>query len=99
VPLLEAFSYIMRSSSAHPTVRHLGIFVFRKIVRSYMRSVYSCLGSDNIRGAKAALLFLVSVSGHSMGAAKELVNVFNFALPVRVFSFSLCLRGSPVYVA
>jgi hypothetical protein len=82
IPLLEAFSHVMRCSAAHPTIRHAGIFIFRKIVRSHMRSVYSCLGSDNIRGAKAALLFLVSVSKHSLGAAKELVNVFNFALPV-----------------
>lgn len=72
----------MTCSSAHPTIRHVGLQVFRKIVRTHMRSVYSCLGSDNVKGAKSALLFLVSVAGHSMGAAKELGNVFNFGLPV-----------------
>ena len=72
----------MRFTSAHPTLRHIGLQVFRKIVRSHMRSVYSLLGSENVRGSKAGLLFVSSVAAHSAAAAKELANVFNFALPV-----------------
>ncbi|KNC71188.1 hypothetical protein SARC_16275, partial [Sphaeroforma arctica JP610] len=79
--VLEALSLIIHVCTHNRQHRSSGAAVVRRVLRQRMRSVYSCVGSDNATGVKGALWFLVAAARHSGTCAKEIVTTFNFSLP------------------